>query len=426
MIHFEDLNVNYISIFYRHNNKIYSIEFSVETYVNPTLDVKGDGRIQGDLIVYNKYDSQQYVTIDPINKYMGVNTDDRFIYYNIDYATVNKQGEQLAYHHMYVTNDTYPNLVCERINDSSGADTSSYSSFSAATMKRHSNIDTFDQMVSKTIQANITDYGVGKNTYGVDIAFEISDKSKTTHEIGNILMGIDSIVTTSNGNRLVKAGFGVRVNDEFLKHRQILYVDNTGCLSIDSIKIKNTLMKVENELLILPTTLEPTRTSFNNKTTIKTQFPFSLENKTSSLQPFKTYNIPLPVLSVGDIISIQISMEYTEYVANDLTTNNTYFFKTNFTYIQTVSNRTIHNMPFIPKLYSCNNTTTASNLGFRLTYSTNNIINIEITLPINTYMVSTCTITFNEITFGSATLTAIANGVFNSVFDNFIFTIGGL
>ena len=58
--------------------------------------------------------------------------------------------------------------------------------------------------------------------------------------------------------------------------------------------------------------------------------------------------------------------------------------------------------------------------------NTNNIINIEITLPINTYMVSTCSITFNEITFGPATLSAIANGVFNSVFDNFIFTIGGL
>ena len=248
-LHFEDIDFNYVSQFYNDSGSIYSVEFCIEDYIKPTVDVKGDTRLEGNVVVYDKYEEKQYVTMDPSNQYVGINTDDRTIYYNNDYSTTNIVGKKVAQHHVYITNDKYPNMVCERTNDNEKSRQNSYTTFSAFTMKRNSNTNTFKQMLDKTNEQNVTlTNGVGKNMYGVDLSAELSDSTKTTQEIGNISMGIDAI--DQDGN--IQAGFAVNVRDPNLVPRNILHVDNTGCLSANSINLKNNIISVGEDGLKLP------------------------------------------------------------------------------------------------------------------------------------------------------------------------------
>jgi hypothetical protein len=231
---FESPYNNYVSQFFKQGDNIYSVEFMIEQYINPALHVEGDVKIEGSLSLVNENLKNQFTTIDPNRKYVGINTDDRFIYYNTPYTTTNAQGAQLAQHHVCIKNDSYPNIVCERIADNPDSSVGSYTSFSASTMKRHTNKNNFTTIYENTPKNNVSGISpnsVGNNMYGVDISFEMSDTSKVTQELGNIIMGIDDM---DNGR--IKAGFAVRVNDEGLIPRNILHVDNTGCLSSNSIK----------------------------------------------------------------------------------------------------------------------------------------------------------------------------------------------
>jgi hypothetical protein len=391
MIAFEDTDNNFISKFYKHENNIYSVEFCIEDYLNPTMDVKGDSRIQGNLVVFDKYNKHQYTTIDPNNKYIGINTDDRFIFYNTDYVTTEQEGnKQLAKHHVYITNNTYPNLACERINDT----TNPYTSYSAATMKRHSNTDTFmDMKLNTNPQTN----GVGKNMYGVDISFELSNNKKTTQEIGNIIMGIDKLE-----NGLVKAGFSVRVNDANLSYRNILHVNNDSCLFVNSIDVQGNKIRVDsNKHLSLPPS-NKLSTTIHNRETLITHYPFSLQNNTP-VPITNVYTISLPVLLEVHVISIQFSMEYTEYTLNhDLAYNvdhcTSYFFKSHFTYDSTwiTAGKGIPNMPYHPKIYSCEESANVSTTTFTLDYD-DNTIKLNITLPPDIYIVATSTIKLGQI-----------------------------
>lgn len=386
MLAFEDTDNNFIAQLYIVGNKIYSVEYCIEDYITPTMDIKGDTRIQGNLVVFNKYDKHQYTTIDPHDKYIGINTDDRFIFYNTDYVTTEQEGnKQLAKHHVYITNNTYPNLVCERINDT----VNPYTSYSAATMKRHSNTNTFNTMVSNTSpQIN----GVGKNMYGVDISFELSNNKKTTQEIGNIIMGVDKVV-----NGLVKAGFSVRVIDTDLEKRNILHVNNDSCLFINSIDVQGNKIDVDsNKQLLLPPS-NKLSTIVHNRETLITHYPFALKNMTNT-PILSVYTISLPVLLDTHIISIQFSMEYTEYTLNNVNQCNNYFFKSHFTYdFEWINDgKGIPNMPYNPKIYSCEETTNTSNSTFSLDY-TNNTIKLNVILPPNIYIVATSTIQLSQI-----------------------------
>jgi hypothetical protein len=248
MLHFEDIDFNYVSQFYNDGESIYSVEFCIEDLIKPTVNVKGDTQLEGNVVVYDKYEEKQYATIDPSNQYVGINTDDRTIYYNNEYSTTNIVGKRVAQHHVYITNDRYPNIVCERTNDNVASRQNSYTTFSASTIKRNSNINTFQEMLNRTNERNSTlTHGVGKNMYAVDISFELSDSTKTTQEIGNISMGIDAM---NDGN--VQAGFAVNVRDQNLVPRNILHVDNTGCLSANSINLKDNVISVGENGLKLP------------------------------------------------------------------------------------------------------------------------------------------------------------------------------
>ena len=347
-ITFEDKLYNYVSLFFTLNGLVYSIEIRIEDYIKPTVDIKGDFMVQGNLIVYDKYAKQQYSTIDPASQFFGINTDDRTIYYNKNYATTNQIGAQLAKHHVYITKDTYPNLVCERINDKVGTYQKSYSTYSAATMKRDSNTNTFQQMVDETEKNNafLTTHGVGKNMYGVDISFEISDSTKLTQEIGNIAMGIDSLEGGA-----IQAGFSVNVRDpvpfknEFIP-RNILHVDNKGCLSVNS--------------------LHSLVTKTADTYTLEANYPISLTENA-------TFEISLP----EDPMSIQISMEYTEQ-------EDSYFFKT---HLKKNQRKTIE-----PILYPCDSNN-KSKSNFKI------IQRDKLFLQITTFsLVSMLTIKYGQLT----------------------------
>ena len=398
---FEDTDNNFLSQLYKDGNNVHSVEFRIEDYVTPTMDVKGDTKIQGNLVAFNKYENKQYTTIDPNHKYVGINTDDRFIYYNTDYFTTELGGnKQVAKHHVYITNTTYPNLVCERINDTD----KQYTSYSASTMKRHTNIDTFESIVTKT-ETDVS--GVGRNMYGVDISFEMSDNKKTTHELGNVVMGIDKVE-----NGLVKAAFSVRVIDADLNPRNILFVDNDSCLFVNSIDVQGNKIGVDsnNELSLPPS--NKLSTTIHKKETLMTHYPFALQNSTTTPE-LSVYTISLPVLVQNHVISIQFSMEYTEYSSDNVQENNSYFFKSHFTYDSNWidEGEGIPNMPYNPKIYSCDETTNTSNTTFRLEYA-NNTIKLNVTLPPDMYIVATTTIKLGQILPLNTTL-----------YDNFDFNI---
>jgi hypothetical protein len=249
-LHFETPIYNCESLFFKQGNYIYSVDFVLEKNINPSVDVEGDVRAQGNLIVHNKQINEQYFTVDPVNKFVGINTDVRDILYNTGYTTTNFQGANSGQHHVYIKSDTYPNLACERICDLPSSHVGSYTSFSASTMKRHSETNTFKEMYEKTPKTHqdIAPNSLGDNMYGVDISFEMSDKTNVTQELGNLIVGVDSV----EPNGRVKAGFAVRVNDvnevtSSLVPRNILHVDNNGCLSVNSIKMNGYTITVNND-----------------------------------------------------------------------------------------------------------------------------------------------------------------------------------
>jgi len=269
VLHFEDLYNDYFSVFYCYTDasavlKIISMEFGINDYIKPTLDVEGDARIKGDFIVYNKKTKQQYVSVDPEIKFVGINTDERLVNYKYDNSTTIQNAQYLTNHHVYIKNDRYPNLVCERVqenvNDLTTSNYSNSKTFSAATVKRKSELYTFTNMydnaveLQRRINNQETLYKTGsldtKAIYGADISFEISDSTNVTKEIGNIQMGIESLDRLNN----IKAGFGVKVLDvnpsgTSSVERNIMYVSNDGVLHINQIMLGGKILKVVNGVL---------------------------------------------------------------------------------------------------------------------------------------------------------------------------------
>jgi hypothetical protein len=215
------------------------IELCISDYIKPSLNVEGDVKCNSDLIVYDKYSNLQYCSIDPNNKFVGINTDERFINYANTYATVSNSEilNNVQQHHVYIKNDKYPNLVCERVAEiSDGRDVKTkdytlFKTYSASTMKRKSNLYLFPEMY---------DYATKNNTrYGGDISFEICDATNRTQEIGNIHMVIDSI----DDRKIIRGGFGVGVVDTDLANnpvvRPVMYVDNASTLHVSNIVVGN-------------------------------------------------------------------------------------------------------------------------------------------------------------------------------------------
>jgi len=244
-IMYEDLHKDFSGLIYVYKNdrngplKLIVTELCITDYIKPALNVEGDIKCNSDLIVYDKYNKLQYCSIDPDNKFVGINTDERFINYSNTYETVSNSEilNNVQQHHVYIKNDKYPNLVCERVaeisdgKDVKNQDYTLFKTYSASTMKRKSNLYLFPEMYENATKNN--------TRYGGDISFEICDSTNRTQEIGNIHMVIDSV----DNRNIIRGGFGVGVVDTDMANnpvvRPVMYVDNASTLHVSNIVVGN-------------------------------------------------------------------------------------------------------------------------------------------------------------------------------------------
>lgn len=241
---FEDLKDDFFSINYGYkdgdsNLFIISLEISINDYLKPTLLVEGDSKTYGSVGIStsNLKDATNYFAVDPDDKYVGINTDERFSKYLSKYGTLSDNN--ISRHHVYITNDKYPNVCNERIRDISNNFTE-FTTFSCSTMRRRSRIHDFQKMYEGSLtREKITDKDIlTKIRYGGDISFEITDKTESTIELGQVQMFIDEI----DEDETLKSGFGVQVIDypkngsaNINGRRNIMYVSNKGELHVNSI-----------------------------------------------------------------------------------------------------------------------------------------------------------------------------------------------
>jgi hypothetical protein len=243
IVYFDDETEYYISLFYctninTDNNTfdIISIEFNLSKIILPTLKIKGDSITYGEIATNANAGEHNFFTADPNNKFVGINTDDRKIFYDYTFNTDKKT--YIKNHHVYIKNDTYPNLLCERIWESKANDDVTYinqfGTFSSSTMKRRSDLYTFKEINDNSITA--------QQKYGTDIAFEFSEKSGNSQEIGNIGMTMDNYNESTN---IISGGFQVVAKvidtnaDNNLINKTLLYVNNNSELSCNSVKTDN-------------------------------------------------------------------------------------------------------------------------------------------------------------------------------------------
>ena len=244
IVYFDDETEYYISLFYcssiNTDNKtfdIISVEFNLSKIILPTLKIKGDSITYGEIGSNANNGDHNFFTADPNNKFVGINTDDRKLFY--DYAFNTDKKTYIKNHHVYIKNDTYPNLLCERIWETNENDDPTYinqfGTFSSSTMKRRSDLYTFKEINDNSITA--------QQKYGTDIAFEFSEKSGNSQEIGNIGMTMDKY---DESNNIISGGFQVvakvidtSVDINNLTNKTILYVNNDSELSCNSVKTDN-------------------------------------------------------------------------------------------------------------------------------------------------------------------------------------------
>jgi len=221
----------------------------------PAVLLGGDTEVSGEFIVADKSNSatgeiKNYTVIDPHNKFMGVNTDERDIFYTYKFNTMTNSNT--IKQNLYVKNDKYPVAVFERLWESGLVDdagiahmdddldnpanptyTNQFASFSALTAKRYSNNYDFQELYD---YANITNC-----RYGVDIAFEMRNLYMETQEIGHVGMVIDKTLDGANTETFdttIQAGFLVtatEISENSSSEKELLYVSNSGDLSVNSV-----------------------------------------------------------------------------------------------------------------------------------------------------------------------------------------------
>jgi len=236
------------------------VELRIQDVILPTLQIEGDSNITGDLIITNQHTKEKYVFIDPVNKFFGINTRERFINYQ-DYACTTCDNVYTSKHNVYVKHDSYPVMVCERVRESTPSDPSvspilnEFGSFSGLTIKRKSNLYNFDEIVTyadkyqQLFSETNPSETVTHMKYGPDIAFEVCDKTNRTVELGQIQLSIESI----GDDGFLRCGFGVGINDPTLdeqawetSRRQIMYVDNDSTLFVKKINLNGGVLSTDS------------------------------------------------------------------------------------------------------------------------------------------------------------------------------------
>lgn len=193
---------------------------------------------------------KSYVFIDPSTNFIGIGTNEQIIKYEDQYITTKNNNLQ----HVAIKSKYYPNLVNTRIaesNDSKPHKNYYFDQFSSSTMRRESNLYGFNEMLYKSEEASMEMGEVQR--YGSDISFEITDKTKTTCEIGSVGMVIDKI---DDEDGCVYGGFSVKTVPNIEKHgdrditkpgNTIMYVSSEGLLHIQGIMLGSKLLSVKHE-----------------------------------------------------------------------------------------------------------------------------------------------------------------------------------
>lgn len=233
-------------------------EFSLQDVLKSALSVVGDAKVIGDLMISDA--TENFVSIDPVQKFVGINTDDRIINYpDRKYTTTTNADDPLigkydAKYHVHVKGKTYPVMVSERIQEVSSQTPQYFGTCSGFTVKRTSELYDFTQIVTNANTQNSLEVPLSDNVtkvkYGPDVSFEVCDKTNRTVELGNVQMTIDQ-TETKNGTTYLKGGFGVQVIDPpattsaMSTNRNIMYVDNSGTLFINKINLGGKELSVD-------------------------------------------------------------------------------------------------------------------------------------------------------------------------------------
>lgn len=261
-----------------------------DKYIIPSVSVTGDMSISGEFSLYTqpiREEKTKYITIDPTNSYMGINTNERFINYTMDYTTTSSAYN--TKHHVVAFSRSYPNVSFERVAEKSEdpamdvmkRDYSKFSSYSASTMVRVSELWNYAEIMDRvgylngsnasrtsipptggtsllTWDKKVVEYNENHfdwrlhKTYGPDISFEIKDKTGVSTELGEFKMVIDHI----DSNHNIHAGFGVQVVDTNLSKtfdssvKNLMYVNNQKELFIDGVWLGGKLLRAENGVLM--------------------------------------------------------------------------------------------------------------------------------------------------------------------------------
>lgn len=192
----------------------------------------------------------KFVFIDPSSNYIGISTDEKRVEYTENYVTTKKDNAQ----HVVVKSKHYPNFVATRVAEHKkhvqNNDYYYFDQFSASTMRRQSDLYSFDDMVKYAEKGSDGD---GMRRYGSDISFEVTDKTKKTSEIGSIGMVIDKIDEdgTVFGGISVKSTPEVVVEEDGKEMVQpgntIMYVSSAGTLHISGIMLGDQLLQVKTD-----------------------------------------------------------------------------------------------------------------------------------------------------------------------------------
>jgi hypothetical protein len=233
------------------------LEKSLNDLALPSVLLGGDTEVAGEFVVADKSNTangeiSNYAVIDPHNKFMGVNTDERDIFYTYKFNTITNSNT--IKQNLYVKNDKYPVAVFERLWESEEVDHSTglfniengdgttsedptyrgqFASFSALTAKRYSDTYDFRELYE---YANKTD-----KKYGVDIAFEMRNLYMESQEIGHVGMVIDKTNDQANAETFdttIQAGFLVtatEITTSGSSEKELLYVSNSGDLNVNSV-----------------------------------------------------------------------------------------------------------------------------------------------------------------------------------------------
>mgnify|MGYP005659752097 FL=1 len=239
-------------------------ELRIQDIIKPSLSVEGDAKITGDLLVTNKSNGTNFVSIDPDNHFMGIGTDERFINYQ-DRIYTTTSNIYTGRHNVNISHDKYPVTVVERIREipeneldrNAFNKMSTFGSYSTLTVKRRSKLYEFDELVSnakdfsdiwKTLHP--TDK-LSRQKYGPDISFEVCDKTDRTVELGQIGMNIDRIgdIGSLHGCFFVNVFDPVdpdNPNDFNVDKRSIIHVDNDSQLFVKTINLNGGTLENKN------------------------------------------------------------------------------------------------------------------------------------------------------------------------------------